>query len=144
MFPIDLTNGGVSSLFKKDDNICKKNYRPISLLHAISKFFERLLFNQLYNYIRQLFSPLLGGFREGYSTRHVFLNLLQHCKNSIDNMELAGHFSWIFQEAFDSVQHDLLIAKVNAYELELDSFQLIRNYLFKRHQRVKVNDTFSA
>ena len=143
-FPNDLKNADVSSLFKKDDNMCKKNYRPISLLPAISKLFERLVYNQLYDYIKQFFSPLLGGFRQAYSTQHVLLNFLQCCKNSIDNKGLAGALLMDLSKAFDSVNHDLLIAKLNAYGLNMDALKLIKSYLSKRHQRVKVNSSFSA
>ena len=50
-FPNDLKNADESSLFKKGDNMCKENYGPISLLPAISKLFELLLYNQLYDYL---------------------------------------------------------------------------------------------
>ena len=76
-FQNDLQCADVSSLFKKGDTMCKENYRPISLLPAMSKFFERLIYTHLYDYMRQFFSPLLGGFTEGYSTQHVLLNFLQ-------------------------------------------------------------------
>ena len=46
-------------------------------------------------------------------------------------------------KAFDSVDHNLLLAKLNAYGINLDALQLLRSYLSKRHQRVKVNSTFS-
>ena len=89
-FPNDLKNADVSWLVKKSDNMYKKNYRPIGLLPAISKLFERLLYNQLYDYMRRFFSPVLGRFRQRYSTQHVLLNLLQCCMNNTDNNRLAG------------------------------------------------------
>ena len=46
-------------------------------------------------------------------------------------------------KAFDRVDHDLLLAKLNAYGTNLDALQLLRSYLSKRHQRVKENCTFS-
>ena len=93
--------------------------------------------------MRQFFSPLLGGFRQGYSTQHVLLNFLQRCKNSNDNKGLAGALFMDLSKAFDSLNHDLLLAKLNAYGINLDALQLIRSYLSKRNQRVRVNSTFS-
>ena len=93
--------------------------------------------------MRQFFSPFLGGFRQGYSTQHVLLNFLQRCKNSIDNKGLVRALFMDLSKAFDSVNHDLLLAKLNAYGINLDALQLIKSYLSKRHQRVKVNNTFS-
>ena len=109
--------------------MCKENHRPIKLLPAISKLFERLIYTQLYDYMRPFFSPLLGGFGQRYSTQHVLLNFMQRCKSSIDNKGLADH--------------NLLLAELNAYSINLDALQLLRSYLSKRHQRVKVNSTFS-
>ena len=61
-FPNGLKCADVSSLSKKGDTMCKENYRPTSLLSAISKLFKRLIYTQLYAYMRQFFSQLLGGF----------------------------------------------------------------------------------
>ena len=52
-FPNDLKCADVSSLFKEGDTMCKENYRQISLLPAISKLFERLIYTQLSGYMRQ-------------------------------------------------------------------------------------------
>ena len=46
-------------------------------------------------------------------------------------------------KAFESVDHDLLLSKLNAYGIDLDAFQLLRSYLSKGRQRVTVNSTFS-
>ena len=142
-FPDDLKNADVSSLFKKDDNMSKKNYRPISLLPSIAKIFERLMHKQLSEFTERFFSPLLGGFRQGYNIQHVLLNFLQYCKNSIDNRGLAGAVFMDLSKAFDCVNHGLLIAKLSAYGLNMDALQLIRSYLSNRQQRVKINSSFS-
>ena len=97
------------------------------------------MYNQLFDFIEQFFSPLLRGFRQGYNTQHVLLNFKQHCKNSIDNKGLTGAVFMDLSKAFDSVCHDLLIAKLDAYGLNLDALHLIRNYLSQRQQRVKIN-----
>ena len=103
----------------------KQNYRPISLLPAVSKVFERIMYNQLFDYIGTFFSPLLGGFRKGYNTQHVLLNFLQKCKASLDNKELAGSILMDLSKAFDCINHDLLIAKLAAYGLGWEALKLI-------------------
>ena len=100
-YPDDLKLADISSLYKKDDNMRKQNFRPISLLPAVSKFFECIMYDQLIDYIVTLISPLLGGFRKGYNTQHVLLNFLQKCKASVDNKELAGAILMDLFEAFD-------------------------------------------
>ena len=62
----------ISSLYKKDDNVKKQNYRPISLLPAISKVFERIIYNQLIDYISAFLSPLLGGVRKACKYQTYF------------------------------------------------------------------------
>ena len=76
-------------------------------------------------------------------TQYALLNFLQRCKSSIDNKGLAGALFMDLLKTFDSVDHNILIAKLNAYGINLDALQLLRRYLSKRHQRLKVNSTFS-
>ena len=85
---------------------------------------------------------LLRGFRDGYNTQNVLSIFLQCCKNSINNKG-GGALFIDHSNAFDCVNCYLQLAKVNAYDNNLDALQLIRIYLSKRHQRVRVNNTFS-
>ena len=71
--------------------------------------------------MRQFFSPLLGGFGQGYSTQHVLLNFMQRYKSSIDNKGLAGALLMDLSRAFDSLDHNLLLAKLNADGISLDA-----------------------
>ena len=75
--------------------------------------------------------------------QNLDLNFLQRCKSSIDNKGFAGALFKDLSKAFDSVDHDLLFANLNAYGINLDALQLLRSYFSKRLQRVKVNSTFS-
>ena len=122
----------------------KVNYRPISLIPTIVKIFERLIHQQLFEYISCFFSPLLGRFRRGCNTQHVLLNVLQSCNNSIDNKGLAGAVFMDLSKAFDCGNHGLLLAKVSAYGLNSDALQLIRSYITNRKQRVKINSSYST
>ena len=121
----------------------KHNYRPRSLLPAISKVSERIISNQLIDYISKFLSLLLGGFRKGCSTEHISLNFLQTCKRSLDKKELAGAILLDLSIAFDCIDYDLLIAKVAAYDVGRDTLKFIKKYLTKKKQRVKINGSHS-
>ena len=73
----ELKIADITPIFKKEDPLDKSNYRPISILPTVSKIFERILFNQLQRFSNKFLSPLLCGFRKGYSTQYVLISLLQ-------------------------------------------------------------------
>ena len=76
----------------------KTNDRPISILPTVSEIFERILFNQLQCFLNKFLSPLLCGFRKGYSTQYALINLLQKWQK--------------FLEASDEIVGTLIIAKL--------------------------------
>ena len=76
-FPDELKLAEVISAFKKDDPLDKENYRPISLLSHTSKIYEKILFNQINDYIEPYFSDLLTGFRRNHSTQHCLIKMLE-------------------------------------------------------------------
>ena len=114
------------------------------VLKAFAKVLERLISKQLNNFISLKFSPLLCGFRKGHSTQHALLKLLEDWRNKLDNKHIIGTVLCDLSKAFDTLPHDLLIAKLNAYGLEYDSLKLIYNYLTNRKQRCKVGSALSS
>ena len=141
-FPDELKEGEITSLFKNQDAMIKKNYRPITILTSESKIFERILYDQIKVFFP--FSRLLCGFREGYSTQHALLRLLETCKEFLDKKGYAGAVLMDLSKAFDCLDHDLLLAKLDAYGFSPNALKLICSYLSERRQRVKVNGTFST
>ena len=69
-FPESLKCAEVSPLFKKDDNLKKENYRPVSVLTGISKLYEMVLNDQLSVYFNNVFEKLLSAFRKDHSFRY--------------------------------------------------------------------------
>ena len=121
-----------------------KTLRPISILPTVSKIFERILFNQLQRFSNKILSPLLCGFRKGYSTQYAFINLLQKWRKCLDASDgIVGTLLMDLSKACDCVNHDLIIAKLEAYGVGENSLRLIQNYLSQRQQRVKVGSSLS-
>ena len=134
----------VTAVFKKGDKNDKTNYRPISVMKAFATVFERLLFKQLNGFIESKFSPLLCGFRKGHNTQHALINLLEDWRTQLDNKKVVGTILCDLSKAFDTLSHDLMIAKLNAYGIGHSSLKFIDNYLTNRKQRCKVGSSYSS
>ena len=144
IFPDPLKLVDVTAVFKKGDKNDKTNYRPISVMKAFATVFERLLFKQLNGFIESKFSPLLCGFRKGHNTQHALINLLEDWRTQLDNKKVVGTILCDLSKAFDTLSHDLMIAKLNAYGIGHSSLKFIDNYLTNRKQRCKVGSSYSS
>ena len=80
----------VSPVFKKDNPLLAKNYRPVSVLPTVTKIFERLMRKQVNEHINQFLSPFLCGYRTGFSTQTALLSLIEKWKIILDKQGYAG------------------------------------------------------
>ena len=76
-FPDKLKEAAISSILKKDEATIKENYRPSSVLPSTSKIYERLLKDEMIKFFDNKFSNLLSAFREGYSTQHSLIRVIE-------------------------------------------------------------------
>ena len=144
IFPTNLKLADISPIFKKDDATLVKNYRPVSVLPVVSKIFERIMHKQITVYIEKYLSPFLYGFRKGFNTQHALMALIEKWKQSLDEKGYAGGIRMDLSKAFDTINHQLLIAKLHAYGFDKSSLTLILSYLSNRWQRTKINLSFSS
>ena len=144
MFPDKLKLAEIIPIHKNGDRTAKNNYRPISLLPCISKLYERIFYNQLNTYFQVKLSKLQCGFRKGFSTQQCLIVLIEKWKHALDQKKSAGAVLTDLSKAFDCVSHNLLIAKLEAYGLDYNSLRMIRSYLSKRYQRVRINGEYST
>ena len=132
-------------LHKKGRKENKENYRPVSILPTLSKIFERILFEQISVSFDKILSGQQCGFQKGYSTQLCLLNLLEKWKNCVDKGKAFGALLTDLSKAFDCLDdHELLIAKHNAYAFNLPALRLIHDYLSNRKQRTKIDDNCSS
>ena len=143
VFPTELKLASIIPVLKSGEASSKSNYRPISILLSLSKVFEKLLSLQINAFIEKKFSSRLCGFRANYSTQQALLKLLQQWQSCLDDSGKVGTILMDLSKAFDSLPHDLLIAKLEAYEFDCNSLRLMRSYLGRRFQRVKIGSSFS-
>ena len=143
-FPVSLKKADVIPSHKKLAKTEKANYRPISLLPSVSKIYERDMFTQISNYIEEHLSPYLFGFRKGHSVEQCLMTMLETWKRALDNKKCVGAVLTDLSKAFDSLNHELIIAKFEAYGFHLEALVFIYDYLTKRTQRTKVKSDYSS
>ena len=143
-FPDELKLAYVTPIYKKDDPNKSKNYIPVSVLPIVSKVFEKIMHDQISQYINSFLTPYLCGYRKGFSTQQALLSLIEKLKIVLDSKGCGGAVLTDLSKAFDTINHDLLIAKLYAYGFSKESLKLIKSYLSNRWKRVKVNLSFSS
>ena len=90
IFPSCEKVASVTPVFKKDDRLDKKNYRPLSVLDVFSKIFERFLLNQILPFLNKIQSVFLSAYRARYSSQHVLLRLIEGWRHCLDENKVAG------------------------------------------------------
>ena len=143
-FPTNLKCADITPIFKKLERILKVNYRAVSILPTLSKIYEKIFYQQIYEYFNTIFSKFLCGFRKAHSTQHCLLFMLEKLKKALDNGLTTGILLTDLTKAFDCISHDLLIAKLHVYGFSKISLNLICDYLKGRKQRTKVNQSYST
>ena len=134
--------GQITPVFKKGVEYSKTNYRPITVLVAFNNVFERILVNKLYSYLSDKLSPFLSAYRKYYSCETFLLRILEEFRHGLDKRQVASIIVIDLSKAFDSIPHDLLLARLAAYGINSSSCLLLENYLIDRFQSVKLGDQF--
>ena len=100
--------------------------------------------NQIYPYLNKFFSKYQCGFRKGFSAQHCLIAMIEKWRQSLDSGGQATAVLTNLSKAFDCTDHELLIAKLNAYGFYDSSLTFIYLYLSERKQRTKINSSFSC
>ena len=145
IFPDKLKIAKITPIHKQNDKTRIDNYRPISLLLAISKIIERAMFYQITTYfnINKLFHNNQYGFRKKYSTELAALEVIDRITCNMDNGKIPFIIYLDLSEAFDTLDHNILIEKLKFYGLTQSALTLLESYLHERKQYVQINDAYS-
>ena len=138
IYPNDNKKAEISPLYKKNDNLVKTNYRPLSILTSLSKITEGLLCDQLSSDMSDILSRHLSAYRKNYSCNNVLIKCVEGFRKALDDGNYVGCILLDLSNAFDAIPHGLLIAKLNAYGVSVNACSYVMNYLTDRKQRVKI------
>ena len=114
IIPSDWKNARVTPIFKADSKVDPANYRPISVLSVIAKLFEKAIFNQVYKYLDEnnLLSKFQSGFRPLHSTLTALIDMTDTWYLTTDNGLTNAVLFIELKKAFDTIDHDILLAKL--------------------------------
>ena len=135
----------VTPLYKSGSREDGGNYRPVSILPAVSKLIERVVHNQLMEFIdhNKILSEAQFGFRKGHSTTTCILSFLNDVYQNMDEGKYTGVVVLDLKKAFNTVDHSILIKKLRMYGLSDNACKWFTSYLRGRTQLTKVNGKVS-
>ena len=145
LFPNILKVGKITPIFKKGDPQLFDNYRPISMLPIFGKVFEKLIYSRLYSFLisKNLIYDKQFGFRKKHSTAHA---VSYSVNKIIEEIEKKNHVIGIFidlSKAFDTIDHNKLLVKLENYGIRGICFDLLKSYLINRTQYTDFQHTYS-
>ena len=146
VFPEKLKLAQVIPLFKKGDSFLCTNYRPISLLSCFHKLFEKFMKMRLENYLdnNNILYQHQYGFRKTYSTNLALLEAVDEIYSKLNDGFYGIGIYLDLQKAFDTVNHDILLKKLDYYGIRGTPLNWFKSYLLDRKQFTKVNGVKSS
>ena len=142
-FPQSWKSSHVIPVFKSGDRSNIENYRPISILPAVSKVFECLVRDTLFNFLKMRIIPEQHGFFPGRSTASNLVEFVDFTINSFeDGLQVDVVFT-DFKKAFDRISHQILLSKLYSIGVHSSLLLWVRSYLADRNQMVKKGNCVS-
>ena len=141
VYPDELKIAKVIPIFKKGSPNSINNYRPISILSSINKIFEKILYSRLISYIDQfkLLYKYQFGFRKNHSTEQSLIEFVDQIRSAMDNQHMTCGIFIDLSKAFDTVDHQILISKLEHYGIRGSALELFKSYLTNRNQYVQID-----
>ena len=138
-FPKILKIGKQTPVFKAGEHHVS-NFRPITVCNSFSKILEKIVRDRLSEFIEsnKIINNFQFGFRKGHSTAHATINLLEAALDGLDEKLKTGGVYLDISKAFDTVNHDILLSKLEFYGIRKNELMWFQSYLKNREQYVEI------
>ena len=144
--PDEMKKAYVLPLFKSGDPEILNNYRPVSVLCSLSKVFEKVMYNRVIDYLNK-YKMLVSnqfGFRKCHSTYMSLMVLMDKLIKSLDDGDCIIGVFLDFSKAFHTVDHDILLQKLEFYDIRGSALLWFQSYLKNRKKFVSYNGATSS
>lgn len=145
-FPQKMKIAKIIPLYKAGEKHHFTNYRPVSLLCQFSKILEKLYIVRLDNFINKhnILTDSQYGFRANRSTAMALMELTEEITNSLDNKKYVVGVFIDLKKAFDTINHDILLKKMERYGIRGVALNWLNSYIRNRQQFVQMGDHKSS
>ena len=131
---------------QKGNKYLYDNYRPVALLPVFSKIMERLIYNRVFDFLvrYEIIFESQFGFRSGHNTTHATLDFVKNIEEALDKNEIAIGVFCDLSKAFDTLDHNVLLMKLDHYGIRGKLNDWFSSYLSGRQQFVDWNGACSS
>ena len=126
----------VPVFIKKSNKNDVNNYRPISVLSQFNKIFEKVIQRRLLSFFttNQTLYTKQFGFQKNKSTHRAIIDLQEYILRNAEQFEITCCLFLNTQKAFDSVNHHILLDKLEHYGIRGNALSILKSYLTNRKQ----------
>lgn len=145
IFPDKLKYASITPIHKGGSKLSLNNYRPISILPLFSKVLEKIMQERLVSYLNKynIIYEHQYGFQKNKSTSLAIMDMYSKLINAIEKKQFSCGVFLDFAKAFDTVNHKILIKKIEHYGIRGITNEWFKSYLLNRYQKVKIGNTLS-
>ena len=146
IFPNSLKCAIITPLLKGGCPFDHTNYRPISIFKLFCKVFERCIYNRMVAFLLEfnILTPRQHGFLKGCSTETAVTSLTEYLHQSLNSKNTIINIFIDLRKAFDTVNHQILLKKLEKYGIRNQALEFLKNYLTGRTQRVRIGTDIST
>lgn len=143
IFPESLKIAVVIPVHKRGDTDLIENFRPISLLPTFSKIFEKVVSRRLTDFFNEydLFNKIQHGFVRGRNINTAIFEYVNEILTTLEEKEIPLGIFLDISKAYDSINHEILLQKLERYGIRKTALKWIKSYLENRQQLVKISSS---